>query len=359
MKRIVRSKQLNIPNKFGSSGTRQSVNTYYKGTIDFLNPASAFNDDSDDLESLITGNTLLPTGVTSLKTAEKNKEMLERLQRYNAGIYDQETRDMKALYKVMKNQKTSDMRKKLIKWLANNEEIDEIPAEFEEEVTKYYNKTAEGQRIRDKVEAARKKRREKKEKKRLEKLKEQTYWDSDPFENIGLYMPEKKQYKDLQEEAYALSRGHGEIETLKGLIHPDPSLIPFDAVRPMKRRRPGYIQFAEPPREFLKNHNGQRIDGWAAPRLHTLLRPFKPFILDQEPTDIVEEQRKTLDEWRDGYREQQKDSRGLLPPKDMVERAFPKTAEPAMLPEMKIPNINIIPHPFIVSKKKFMLQKGI
>ena len=358
-RRIVRTNRLVIPNKFASSGTRQTANTYYKGSIDFLNPASAFNGDTDDLESLITGNTLLPSGVTSLKTAEKNKEMLERLQRYNAGIFDQETRDMKALYKLMKTHKTSEMRNKLIKWLANNEDIEEIPVEFEEEVNKYYE-TAEGRNVKEKVFRARKKKKEEREKKRLEKLKENAPWNrTDPFANIGLYRPEYKKYRNLQEEALALSRGEGEIETLKGLIRPDPSLIPFSGVRPLKKRAPGFIQFADPPSEYLKNHNGFRLDGWAPAPLHTLVRPFKPFILDQEPGDIVEEQKKTLDEWRDEYKEQQKDSRGLLPPKDMVERAFPNTAEPATLPAFKPPNINIIPHPFIAYKKKFALKNGI
>jgi hypothetical protein len=457
--KIIRQSQLKFPNKFANSGVRQTANTYYKGTIDFLNPSSALNDDSDDLEGLFTGNALLPQGVTSLKTAEKNRDMIQRLQRYNAGIFDEETRDKKALLKIMKKQKTDDVRKKLIKWIANNDKIDEIPPEFEEEVQEYY-KTDEGKKVKKEVDQKREKRKKEEEEKAKKKKQEYEHWKEDPWANIGLYtgnnvstkVPSaesmaatarkmleigqrtqnqayidearelssrllkqqlddaahadearelssrllKQQLKDAARfprvppiqsseqplspvdyydshydgiydpnnggiydhynDEYGLIGGLGEIGKRK-LINPDPNLVPFNDVQPYRRKPRGFIRFAPPPQEYLKNHGGRRIDGWAAPRLHNLVRPFKPFVLEQEPEQIVDEQKKTLDEWRDGYKEQKKDERGILPPKDMIERAFPKTAEPVLVPETKKPRFDIIPHPFILSNAKYQAMK--
>lgn len=464
--KIIRQSQLKFPNKFANSGVRQTANTYYKGTIDFLNPSSALNDDSDDLEGLFTGNALLPQGVTSLKTAEKNRDMIQRLQRYNAGIFDEETRDKKALLKIMKKQKTDDVRKKLIKWIANNDKIDEIPPEFEEEVNEYYE-TDEGKKVKNEVEKKREKRKKEEEEKAKKKRQAYEHWKEDPWANIGLYtgnvvtskepslasmaatarkmleIGERTQNQAYIDEARELSSrllkqqlidatprlppsyirappppprtpskyvpvhvrykkvdgeltppilpvqprnqpvqsssdddddddvvdygddpygqafsivANGEIGKRK-LINPEPNLVPFNDVQPYRRKPRGFIRFAPPPQDYIKNHGGRRIDGWAAPRLHNLVRPFKPFVLEQEPEQIVDEQKKTLDEWRDGYKEQKKDERGILPPKDMIERAFPKTAEPVLIPETKKPRFDIIPHPFILSNAKYQAMK--
>lgn len=523
-RRSVQRQPLTFQNKFRNSGVRQTANTYYKGKIDFLNPANAYND-SDDLDQLMTGNVLLQDGVTNVSNAEKSREMMQQMQRYNAGIYDEETRDMKAILKAMQKQQKSEIRSKLIKWLATNKELEEVPPEFQEEVNKYYE-TAEGQRIKDEVLQARAKKTKERLQKEAEKLKEKSHWRSDPFDNIGLYrgpkqdatleslaaearrlstnsgvlsdnnipsdqaLAEAKIYenlnKDLDQESldtlhalrnkFNVSDSHPGFENfplkhtytkeklkrpslpdiknitdrnsrvrpstyLKELVYSmfpaDKSLIarytpaglanerekafyrrlithdhalfrdrytPVDVedpekmdemrnlidgfvqhdiemvvgllnkafmrtdsdshelfghgmkggfLRPFVKHPVGFVRPAPPPSEFYKNHGGMRIDGWSAPRLHTLLRPLKPFIISDEPTNIVEDQKKTLDEWRDGYKEQQKDARGITPPKDMIERAFPKTASPALLPGTQPPTIHIVPHPFIFPRKRF------
>ena len=99
--------------------------------------------------------------------------------------------------------------------------------------------------------------------------------------------------------------------------------------------------------------------GWRAPRLHRLVRPYRPFTLTETPEEIVDEEKHDLDERRTMYKDQQLFQRGLAPPKDMVDRAMPKTAKPYLHNPLSIHFTGVIPHPFVFPDKKYFVQPGL
>ena len=99
--------------------------------------------------------------------------------------------------------------------------------------------------------------------------------------------------------------------------------------------------------------------GWRAPRLHRLVRPYRPFMLTETPEEIVDEEKHDLDERRAMYKDQQLFQRGLAPPKDMVDRAMPKTAKPYLHNPLSIPFTGVIPHPFVFPDKKYFIRPGL
>ena len=99
--------------------------------------------------------------------------------------------------------------------------------------------------------------------------------------------------------------------------------------------------------------------GWRAPRLHRLVRPYKPFMLTETPEEIIDEEKHELDDRRAKYKDYQLFQRGLAPPKDMVDRAMPKTAKPLIHVPVTIPFTGVVPHPFIFPDKKYFIQPGL
>ena len=87
--------------------------------------------------------------------------------------------------------------------------------------------------------------------------------------------------------------------------------------------------------------------GWRAPRLHNLIRPYKPFVIEQTPEQLIEEQKQGLDDRRNMYKDEMKEQRGEAPPTGMVERAMPKLASPAVF-SFSFPKLNFGITPFDV-----------
>lgn len=252
-----------------------------------------------DMNEFVGNNISLPNGVTSVEEAENQRDIARQIEQFNAGIMDEATHEQKVLTELAQKRKKDEYRTKLIQWLAETDELDEIPNEFREEVEAYYAKKDKEEHKNvgttlSEMKAKREKRKKEQEEKEKKKRFERGYWEhTDPFANI------------------AMPIGNGEIH------------------------------------------------GWRAPRLHRLLRPIKPFIIEHTPEQLVEEQKDDLEKRRDEYKNEQMQQRGLAPPKDMIERAFPKTAEPMLHPFRKFQDINVVPHPFVFPKKKYWVVNGV
>lgn len=257
----------------------------------------------------------LPGGVTNLQDMEKESDIARQIERYNAGILSEEHRKQKALMEIAKKRKQSEYTQKIIQWLAETDELDEVPREFAEEVEKYYSKNG-GEDKKAEVQRKRKLRRDREEAKERNRLFKQSYWQSNPMTAV------------LQPRTGTSEH----FSTNTGLINP-----------------------------YETTAIG---GGWRAPRLHKLVRPLKRFEIKETPDKIVEEQKQALDDRRTLYKDEQTEQRGVAPPKDMVERAMPKLAEPilALRPIPQVftrPDYRITPHPFVFPKKKYMVHTGV
>lgn len=134
-----------------------------------------------------------------------------------------------------------------------------------------------------------------------------------------------------------------------------------DLPRPPEKEEPlpVFIQNPSTSVEVTSSDTGSGYLGWRAPRLHRLVRPYKPFMLTETPEDIIEGEKHDLDDRRAMYKDQQLLQRGLTPPKDMVDRAMPKTAKPFLHNPLNIPFTGVIPHPFVFPDKKYFIQPGL
>ena len=65
------------------------------------------------------------------------------------------------------------------------------------------------------------------------------------------------------------------------------------------------------------------------------------------------------------YKDEQTKQRGTAPPKDMIERAMPKLAEPFFANRPLVqrfrtaPDFGITLHPFVFPNKKYILHTGV
>lgn len=122
-----------------------------------------------------SGNSVsLPEGVTSVENLEKKGDIARQVERFNAGILDQEQRQQKAFLELAKKKKKDEYRKSIIKWLALTDELDQVPNEFAEEVAAYY-RAHEDVNQAD-IEKKRRERRKKEDKKIQKQLERQRYW---------------------------------------------------------------------------------------------------------------------------------------------------------------------------------------
>ena len=256
-----------------------------------------------DLKDFMGDAIALPEGVQSVEAMEKQMDAERKIQRFNAGIMDKETKEMKTLYKLAKQRKKQEMRNKIVQWLAETDEIDTVPNEFAEEVEAYY-RSPNATVTKANVEQQRKDRKEREESRAHEERMRAAYWE------------QPKKYREYWQDQQGQA-GRGQI-------------------------------------------------GWRAPRLHRLVRPLAPFNLGETPTEIMDEQRKTLEERRKDYQKSKMDERGVPPPRDMVKRAFPDNVRPlsdfiaetspAVRALKEQLNAKLFtPHDFIVPRRKFKI----
>ena len=272
------------------------------------------DDEGVDMSDFTSDVIALPSGVTSLRAAEKDADLARQIERYNAGILNDDQLQQKTLFKLVKKRKQGELRKKIIQYLAESDELDQVPQIFQEEVNEYYRKH---QGVKERVEEKRRKKRERAERLAARKRMQAAYWQSglnDPHR----YNPDNKSF--------------GTIPDLRTEDDDDDDSDEEDdyggsGAFPHHPRHPHY--------------------GWRAPRLHRLIQPYKPFVIEQTPEQLIEEQKQDLDDRRNMFRDEMKEQRGEAPPKGMVERAMPKLASPAQF-SFTYPKLNFGMTPFDV-----------
>lgn len=283
----------------------------------------------------------LPSGITNLEDVQRESDIARQIEQYSAGILNQEHREQKALMDIANKRKKSEGRKKIIQWLAETDELDQVPAEFAEEVEAYYREKGDGEKER--VARLRRARKEKEEREEAKKLMQRGYWQTSPFSSI-IQRPSSS-------VRYTTNTG------LLQQITRDPN--PTEA----ERRYATYEEL--PDLNDIFAGNGVINSGWRAPRLHKLIRPLKRFEIEEEPDKIIEDQQQALDDRRSMYKDEQTRQRGTTPPKDMVDRAMPKLAEPffANTPLVQrfrtTPDFGITLHPFVFPNKKYLIHTGV
>lgn len=250
----------------------------------------------------------LDDGVSSVEQAEKERSAMRQAERYNAGILTEKEKLLKQLYKKEKERKKLAAREKIIQWLSLYDEEDQIPAELREEVKKF--------------------------KERMNAI-DKTYFSSKPYDRH--VFDEYKTMKKAFDAAKEAEKSRKEI---------------FPGVK-----YTGSAQAFQP----MRGHGQvQRTTGWKAPRIHEMLTPLKRTLqsqLSKTPEEILEEHKKEREERETEYKEQQTKQRGVEPPKEMINRAVPKTAEPAYVPQKFLDSdhlkLDVIPHPFVLRKRKY------
>lgn len=407
---------------------------------------------------------MLPSGITNVETAVKKADAARQIQRYNAGILSKEEGQAKVMKDILQKQELKKYKDKVVQYIAESGELDQIPIDFREEVEQYYKdnptKRAEAERKRQQ--------RRQREDAKIQAMKlGYEYWHppTEPFSNVGLLgqptsstryddrilAPEVsnirmmgmlepvrgetdaemkkrliidvgKQFMDdnhslemrvrraerrgLSREDAAIRRYNAQREldrkyrqTYKSLgfknmksfmnflrqpdiwnqvdviwdhdnpvldltIEGDDDAGLFDELPERRERRDdgdlrGLFQEGGAGKISLHKHRAgknQDVEGWRAPRLHKLLRPFKRFEITDTPEGIIDEEKQALDDRRDLYKDEMKQQRGALPPKEMVERAMPKTAKPIAIPNSRLPPFMIVPHPFVFPLKKYQIS---
>lgn len=313
--------------------------------------------------SQFTGNiAALPSGISSLENVQREGDVAHQIEQFNAGILNQEHREQKALMDLAKKRKQSEYRQKIIQWLAETDELDEVPAEFAEEVAAYYRSHGGRTKI-EKVKSKRKKRKEREEEKEDKKLKQQGYWQ-----------PSSAPFSTLMPSAAPSTR----YTTNTGLLqHSMRDPTPTEEERRLAEEEMARAEEERQAREFqeaIEQYMRERAQdtgegvinsGWRAPRLHKLVRPLKRFEIEEEPDKIIEDQQQALDDRRSMYKDEQTKQRGTAPPKDMIERAMPKLAEPFFANRPLVqrfrtaPDFGITLHPFVFPNKKYILHTGV
>lgn len=145
--------------------------------------AGILKEEGVDMEDFMGDSVALPSGVTSLKEAEREGDVARKMQQFNAGILNSEQRAQKLLSKYAKKQKEAELRKRVVQYFAESEELeDDVPAEYREAVADYY---AANPSVKDKVMDKRRKLKEKKDKKAKDEREAFAYWNpTNPFNNV-------------------------------------------------------------------------------------------------------------------------------------------------------------------------------
>lgn len=272
------------------------------------------NDGKIDMEALAKmgiNTMIMPEGVTNVREAEKQREAARQVERFNADILTKKQEDLKKLYQQARKQKEVEEKKRLIKFLAESQEIEEVPEEFREAVKDYYEgKDILNYEIDPKTG------------------RDTAYSDREIVAEMERRQKAKKQAKKARKRLEA-----DRLENERKAYHP------FGAV-PLTPKPPSY--------------------GYGmVPRISHMVKPF--FSLDSQledtPANIVENTKNSLDDRRRMYKEYQVFQRGIEPSKEMVKRAMPETAEPMKVDEAPPKKIDIIPHPFIYKINKFPVLK--
>ena len=296
----------------------------------------------------------LPQGVTNVEAAEEMRNAMRQVQAQQAGIIAAKDARMAQLLKIMKKRQMEQLKKKAIEYLAESDELDQVPEEFQEAVSNwYYNdlparyrkyidmssygwvKESDLTNPSDREELQWIKKNFSNEE--MEKLKDRLA--------VKARVAEKREARQKRENEYLADDLD---KTAKDY---------YRRLRMQKReqRRKGGSRF--------EGRNGN-LFGWRAPYLFSLVKPIHPLdrMFAQSPEDRIKRAKEEMDDFRDEYREAQTEQRGIAPPKEMVNRAFPKFAAPLLDFEKKNPTEKLIgdktmiAHPFIFPRRNFFVR---
>lgn len=267
--------------------------------------------DMEALSKMGINTMIMPEGVTNVREAEKQREATRQIERFNADILSKKQEDLKKLYQQARRQRQVEEKRRLIKFLAESAEIEEIPAEYQEAVKAYY-------------------------------------------EGKDLLNNDAESTKDKKDSAISTK------EYIKEMDRRQKQKAKVDAARKvlkekrLKKEAEEYQPWgARPVREYHSYGYGM------VPRISHMVQPF--FSLDSQlevtPANIVEDTKNSLDDRRRMYKEYQVFQRGIEPSKEMVKRAMPETAEPMKVDEAPPKKIEIVPHPFLYKTNKFPILK--
>ena len=369
------SKILKFKNPFRTSERKQQLYSVYKSPIhrvgitslekeqqeramekiEQLKNAGMYNPDSEAWFNVTFkdfGNTAmfpldkdLPQGVTSVEDAEKTRSAMQQAQAFNAGIVSAKEARLKSLLKVLQKRQMKELEEKAIQYLAETDELDQVPEEYQEAVSSWYYNDLPA-RYRKYINVRRGQWLEKGDE-GYERLtdaeKAELAWIK---EQIG-----KEEYKKLQDRVGVMRRTQQKREE-------------------RKKREKDYLgsEQEKDARDYFRKirvqemeGHGSSLMGWRAPYLFSLVRPHHPLdrMFKRKPEERIKEEKDVMDDLRDEYRTQQTEQRGIAPPKEMVNRAFPKTARPLIDFELKKEEEKLpvreafIAHPFIFPHRKF------
>ena len=292
-----------------------------------------------------------PMGVNNVEKRDKELDAIRRAQAANAKIYrNKKDRLFHDIAKAAKKRKRQLVQSRVIQYLAENAELlgdmDLVPESLISSVKSYQK----SHRKRLNYIAA------KKRADLLKKLKNRDYQLTDEEQSmvkhfdktLGTVWRDEDKYTDdltelyneAQDEADAAEEGDDDDdETGSGIIE---GRKLYDKVYGC--RRPSY--------SYDENCGG--ILQPKAKRLHELVRPWMVTIPKIIPEEEVKTQQQRLEDRQNSYIQDQKENRGQEPPREMVKRAMPETAEP--IADDAIPKPFKILHP-PVKKYQFIHQK--
>lgn len=295
----------------------------------------------------------LPQGVTNVEAAEEMRSAMRQAQAQQAGILAAKDARMSSLLKIMKKRQMEQLKKKAIEYLAESDELDQVPEEYQEAVSNwYYNDIPARYRKYIDLESfgwvdpASLKTPEEREE--LKWIKQQyTEKDMDKLKNRLAAMvdvQDRRKKRRQREDKYATENLDRTAKDYYKQLR----------LQKMQNRRGG-ARFEGRSRNLF---------GWRAPYLFSLVKPIHPLgrMFAQTPEDRIKRAKEEMDDFRDGYREAQTEQRGIAPPKEMVNRAFPKFAAPLLDFEKKNPTEydytenTMIAHPFIFPKRNFFVR---
>lgn len=299
----------------------------------------------------------LPQGVTNVEAAEEMRSAMRQAQAQQAGILAAKDARMNSLLKIMKQRQMEQLKKKAIEYLAESDELDQVPEEYQEAVSNwYYNDIPARYR---------------------------KYIDLKSYDWIADGSPEYNKLSREEQEELAWIKKQYTDKDMNKIKDRLAAMVDVQSRRQKRRLREDKYAAENLDRtakdyykqlrlQKLQNRRGgarfegrsRNLFGWRAPYLFSLVKPIHPLgrMFAQTPEDRIKRAKEEIDDFKDEYREAQTEQRGIAPPKEMVNRAFPKFAAPLLdfekrNPTEKTPEDNtMLAHPFIFPKRNFFVK---
>lgn len=230
----------------------------------------------------------LGVGVTSLKDRDKRLDMLRQVEMANAGIYSGKIAKDRALRKIYEKMQEKKLEKKVYQWIHENMDEDSIPNSLRDDYHAWDKK-------KDPTTAGNKNKVVRQERNPDPSGKEKEITLDQDGEKLNF--PDDKDTMD-SEEVEAIIKAIDDKDKIK---------------------------------KETDDEGSGAFSSYRVPRLHQMVAPIHQREASMSAKDDIEEHKREVEDRQEIYKEQQKDIRGEEPPKGMVERAVPKTAEPIQL----------------------------